>query len=324
MDSLKFNPPLKANEILVIDGGLSTQLEKYVGDVSDDPLWTARSLVERPEAVQQVHRDFVEAGARILLTATYQASLEGLAAHCGLKQAEALSVMGGSVRLARAAVDSCGLPRGHVLIGGSVGPYGACQHDGSEYTGAYLSSMTREALAAWHLPRVTALVKAGADFIAGETLPCWREALAVLDAVTSAGGFCPVWISFSLRDAVHLASGETIQAAVRMLRQHELYSRGRLFAVGFNCCEPGLVQGALEQVRAVSRDLPVVAYPNSGEKWDGEQHCWQGQPVQLTADLLASWLRLGLVAVGGCCRADAAAVAHIRSLLVQWYQQPSA
>jgi homocysteine S-methyltransferase len=210
MENLKFNPPLKANDVLVIDGGFSTQLEKYVGDVSHDPLWTARSLVERPEAVRQVHRDFVEAGARAILTATYQASPEGLSTHLGLDKAAAMAAMGHSVDLAREAIDSCAKPRGHVLVGGSVGPYGACQHDGSEYTGAYLTSMSREALVAWHIPRVTALVNAGADFIAAETLPCWREAVAVLDAVMSAGGFCPVWICFSLKDGEHLPSGQTI------------------------------------------------------------------------------------------------------------------
>ena len=321
MDCLKFNPPIKANDILVIDGGFSTQLEKYEGDVSSDPLWTARSLVERPEAVQQVHKDFVEAGARVLLTATYQASVEGLAKHGGLSKTEAVAAMGRSVGLARTAIDSCSQPRGYVLVGGSVGPFGACQHDGSEYTGAYLASMTREALASWHLPRVAALVKAGVDFIAGETLPCWREALAVLDAVLSCGGFCPVWTSFILRDEEHLASGETIQEAIRMLRRHELYARGRLFAVGFNCCDPSMVRGAVEHVRQVCRDLPVVAYPNSGETWDGEQHCWQGERTELTAAQLAGWLELGVVGVGGCCRVDASMVANLRSRLVQCYQK---
>jgi homocysteine S-methyltransferase len=321
MDSLKFSPPLKANDILVVDGGFSTQLEKYVGDVSQDPLWTARALVERPEAVQQVHRDFLEAGARVLLTATYQASTEGFGRHLGLSQPDALAAMARSVQLAQAAIDDCGKPRGHVLVGGSVGPYGACQHDGSEYTGAYLGAMTREALAAWHLPRVTALVQAGADFIAAETLPCWREALAVLDALVSAGGFTPAWTSFSLRDAQHLASGETIQEAVTQLRRHPLYSRSRLFALGFNCCDPAVVRGAVEQVRQACRDLPVVVYPNSGERWDGARHCWSGEPVELTADQLGDWLRLGVVAVGGCCRVDDKMLARLKSSLVKCLQQ---
>jgi homocysteine S-methyltransferase len=181
--------------------------------------------------------------------------------------------------------------------------------------------MTREALAAWHLPRVTALVQAGADFIAAETLPCWREALAVLDALVSAGGFTPVWTSFSLRDAQHLASGETIQEAVTQLRRHPLYSRSRLFALGFNCCDPAVVRGAVEQVRQACRDLPVVVYPNSGERWDGARHCWGGEPVELTADQLGDWLRLGVVAVGGCCRVDDKMLARLKSSLVKCLQK---
>jgi homocysteine S-methyltransferase len=320
MNSLKFNPPLKANDILVIDGGFSTQLEKYVGDVGSDPLWTARSLVERPEAVQQVHKDFLEAGARVLLTASYQASIQGFATHMGLNQTDAVGAIARSVSLAQAAIDDCGKPRGYVLVGGSVGPFGACQHDGSEYTGVYLDAMSCEELTAWHLPRVAALVQAGADFIAAETLPCWREALAVLDAVQSAGGFSPVWTSFSLRDEEHLASGQTIQEAVKQLRKHPLCSRGRLIAVGFNCCDPSAVLGAVEQVRKVSVDMPVVVYPNSGETWDGEQHSWRGQTADLTAAQLTDWLRLGVVGVGGCCRVDASQVARIKSALVKSLQ----
>ena len=48
-----------------------------------------------------------------------------------------------SARLAWAAVEDTGGVRGHSLVGGSVGPYGACLHDGSEYTGAYLRGEVR-------------------------------------------------------------------------------------------------------------------------------------------------------------------------------------
>ena len=63
-------------------------------------------------------------------------------------------------------------PRRHTpLIAGSVGPYGACQHDGSEYHGNYVDHMSSEELVKWHRPRVARLLEAGADILACETLP---------------------------------------------------------------------------------------------------------------------------------------------------------
>lgn len=57
------------------------------------------------------------------------------------------------------------------LIAGSIGPYGACQHDGSEYHGNYVDHMTQEQLAEWHRPRVAKLLECGVDLLACETLP---------------------------------------------------------------------------------------------------------------------------------------------------------
>ena len=63
--------------------------------------------------------------------------------------------------------DGQGLP----LVAGSVGPYGACLHDSSEYTGSYVDHVTPEELKAWHRPRMAALLEAGAHLLAIETIP---------------------------------------------------------------------------------------------------------------------------------------------------------
>ena len=69
---LIFSKPLEEGQYYVLDGGFSTQLSKYVSGVDDDPLWTARSLVNNKSEVVKVHRDFLAAGARIVLTSSYQ------------------------------------------------------------------------------------------------------------------------------------------------------------------------------------------------------------------------------------------------------------
>ena len=156
---LKIVAPLHQNEYYVLDGGFSTQLSRfevisfrggeefskhsvpifrYVKGVDTDPLWTARSLVDNAEAVRKVHRDFLTAGARIVLTCSYQVSGDLFKEELGLSRAETRDHIVNSARLAWAAVEDTGGVRGHSLVGGSVSPYGACLHDGSEYTGAYL------------------------------------------------------------------------------------------------------------------------------------------------------------------------------------------
>ena len=78
-------------------------------------------------------------------------------------------------------------------MAGSVGPYGAAQADGSEYRGDYGLSVTQ--LRAWHRPRIAALVEAGADVLACETIPCLAEAEALL--LELAGTGVPSWLSLT-------------------------------------------------------------------------------------------------------------------------------
>ena len=68
---------------------------------------------------------------------------------------------------------------GKVLIAGSIGPYGACQADGSEYTGEHLDKLSEEELISWHEPRVDALLEGAVDLFAIETQPSAKEALAI-------------------------------------------------------------------------------------------------------------------------------------------------
>ena len=57
------------------------------------------------------------------------------------------------------------------LIAGSVGPYGACLCDSSEYTGVYVDHVSQEEIREWHRPRIAALLEAGVDLLAMETIP---------------------------------------------------------------------------------------------------------------------------------------------------------
>ena len=85
----------------VLDGGLATELEARGHDLSDR-LWSARLLLSEPDAIEEVHLAYFRAGARVAITASYQASVEGFAA-AGLDRATALEAIRRSVELAQRA-----------------------------------------------------------------------------------------------------------------------------------------------------------------------------------------------------------------------------
>src|SRR4051812_29402962 len=148
-----------ATGAVVLDGGLATELERRGHDLSS-ALWSARLLADDPAAVLEAHRAFVNAGAEVVTTASYQASFEGFAA-VGVDPAGTRELLRRSVALARHAADEAadgGAAEGadgtrQVWVAASVGPYGAARADGSEYTGAYGDMLTVPALRRFHHDR---------------------------------------------------------------------------------------------------------------------------------------------------------------------------
>jgi homocysteine S-methyltransferase len=118
----------KCKRVTVIDGGFSTQLAKHVGsNIDGDPLWSARFNAVNPEAVIQSHLDFLEAGAEIILTNTYQASVEGYQQYLNLDYEQSIDLIKSTVKLAHVARDKyMNLNKGveRPLIFASIGPYG--------------------------------------------------------------------------------------------------------------------------------------------------------------------------------------------------------
>lgn len=302
---------------VLLDGGLSTELEARGHDVSS-ALWSARLLLDDPAAVVDAHAAFARAGAQVLTTASYQATLPGLAA-AGLGRADAERVITSSVALARAGHALAGSAGGG-WVAGSVGPYGAHLADGSEYTGAYLATgpgrVTESALRAHHRPHLELLAGAGADVLACETLPGAAEVEALLPELEALG--VPAWVSVSARldgdGAVRTRRGEPLGPVLAAAA-----SVGCVLGVGVNCVDPAAVRPALEQVGAL---LPagradravLVAYPNSGEAWDAGARAWSGVSGLSGGDGavdrgdddavrgVAEWLDAGARLVGGCCR----------------------
>jgi homocysteine S-methyltransferase len=285
---------------VVLDGGLSTELESRGCDVSS-ALWSARLLRDDPGAIVAAHAAFAAAGTQVATTASYQATVEGFAA-AGVDAAEARRLIASSVALAREG-------QGEGWVAGSVGPYGAMLADGSEYAGDYVADVGVAELRAFHRPRMELLAEAGADVLACETVPAAAEAEALIAEADALG--VPFWLSLTtVVDGVGLARtrrGE-LAADVFAMAAGSRYA----IAVGVNCTEPAAVLPAVHA--AATTDLPVVVYPNSGERWEAVDRRWAG-PAARPADDVPAWLAAGARLIGGCCRVRPAQIAAIAAAL---------
>ena len=284
--------------VVVLDGGTSTALHQ-AGHALDDAMWTARLLVDDPEALVAVHASFLAAGAQVVTTASYQLAAESLAAS-GRDPAELDALLARSVELARQAVDHHRTSRGGArrLVAASVGPYGAVLADGSEYRGGY--GLSEEALVAFHAPRVAALVAAGADVLACETCPSAIELAALARVLAEVS--TPAYVSVTLgADGTTTAEGQPLMDAFA-----PLLGRPNVIGVGVNCCPPELVGPALELLAGAG--LPLVVKPNIGERYDATTRRWlPADPAAPGADRppatveVGAWIAAGARLIGGCC-----------------------
>lgn len=314
------------SEIQVLDGGFSTQLTTHVGEKIDgDPLWTARFLVTNSNAVFATHLDFLRAGADIIQTNTYQATIDGFVKYLGVNENESLEIIRKAVGYAKDAVnvysreikDDASATNRKPLIAGSCGPYGACLHDGSEYTGSYGTRVSREFLVDWHRPRVHALLEEGVDLLALETIPCEREADAVIDLLREFPD-ARAWLSFSCRDdGKSLADGSNFQETAMRCYKNAL--PGQIVAIGVNCIAPQRVTTLLKDINLNNTDdfIPLIVYPNSGEKYIISEGWTKEEETPPLREFIDEWLDLGVRYIGGCCRTHATDIKQIRSKVDQ-------
>jgi S-methylmethionine-dependent homocysteine/selenocysteine methylase len=292
---------------LVLDGGLSNQLEAQGADLRD-PLWSARLLADDPAEITRAHAAYYAAGAQVVISSSYQASFQGFATR-GIDQAKAALLLRRSVELAREAeLSAAAADRratggtaepGPRWVAASIGPYGAVLADGSEYRGRYGLSVAD--LEAFHAPRLETLIGARPDVLAMETIPDTDEARALLNLVRGTGAAC--WLSFSVVGRKTRAGRPLAEAFAPAADVDEV------IAVGVNCCAPQDVLAAVEIAGSAS-GKPVVVYPNSGESWDAKARAWREEST-FDAGLVRSWIDAGARLIGGCCRVGPDAIRQV-------------
>jgi homocysteine S-methyltransferase len=307
-----FRPFLEDRGFVVLDGALATELERR-GAMLDDPLWSAKTLLESPELIEGVHYDYFVAGADVGTSASYQATFQGFAKR-SLDRESAERLLRLSVELVCRARDRFWSERARrpgrrrPLVAASIGCYGAFLHDGSEYRGDYGLSLVE--LMDFHRRRLEVLSDAGADLFAFETIPSLLEAEAIVRLLDEGLDLTPAWVSFSCRSATEVSHGEPFAECLGLAA-----SSPRVVGVGINCTPPRLVSSLLRSAKAPTDEVLLV-YPNSGEIWDGATHRWiAGEPFPSFLELVSEWYRLGARVLGGCCRTTPADIAELRRRL---------
>jgi len=312
---------------LILDGGMATQLESR-GHSLNDALWSARLLCDAPDEIAAVHRDFLEAGADIVTSASYQATIAAFT-QTMLDRTAAIDLIQRSVELAirerdafleENSSDKVFSPEcisllsapswfdreGRLkrpLVAASVGPYGAFLANGSEYTGDY--DLDEAGLIEFHRERWHLFLECGPDLMLCETIPSITEAYA-LAKVAAETPEIPTWISFGCRDALHLNDGTPIAKCASFLN-----SQTHIKAIGVNCTAPQHVSGLIDSIRSTSQKA-ILVYPNSGEVYDACSKTWSGERDATDFAIAAvEWQQHGANIIGGCCRTGPG---HIRAL----------
>ena len=287
---MTFQQWINEQDIVILDGSMSRLLEEQGLEINHR-LWTALALVEQPEAIYQVHKQYFDAGANVAITASYQATVKSFE-DVGYSEKQAIAYIERSVTLAKKAKqDSKG---GQAKwIAGSIGPYGAYLSDGSEYTGAY--QISDYELKDFHEERIKALIASGVDVLAIETIPRLDELRVILNIIAVIN--FPVWVSISLKDTQHLANGDSLTDFQQLVEQDQ-----NVIAYGINCVSPQLVAPVIENL-SVAATKPLVAYPNSGAIFDAVTKTWSEEisVEQVFSTDARCWHQKGAKLIGGCC-----------------------
>jgi len=316
---------LAAEKILVLDGAMGTMLQAghptaadfNGGEFASHPVPLAGDNdvlnITRPDLVKSVHRAYLEAGADIIETNTFNSNYFSQLDY-GL-QDRVYDLAFAGTRNAREVADEFTArdPSKPRLVAGSVGPTGRTAGMSSDVEDPAARNVTFDELAATYRTAMEAMLDAGADLILIETvfdtLNCKAALFAAEDAMASRGRDVPVMVSATLSDASgRLLSGQCAEAFLISVSHARC-----LFSVGFNCA-----LGA-EELRphiaemAAKSPFLVSAHPNAGLP-DVEGKYTQ-TPEQMAAVIrsLADAGQLNIA--GGCCGTTPAHIAAIARVL---------
>ena len=275
--------------VTILDGGMGGEIQRRLPGAGHG-LWSAKALIEAPELVVELHREYIASGADVITTNTYSTVPSYLAKGGMADRAEELTNL--AARLARQAADAAD---GHVLVAGSLPPLDE----------SYRADLVPSEDAAQ--PVYRRMVRAMADHVdlyLCETMSSVREAHGAATAAIEHGRGKPVYVSWTLDEApgAGLRSGETVTEA------HAALSHLDVAAFLFNCTHPEAIEAGIRELRSLT-DKPIGCYPNrlnrvpAGWTLDNEQDIGvrEDLPVELYVKAIERSIDNGATIVGGCC-----------------------
>lgn len=274
--------------ITILDGGMGGELIRREITPRGE-LWSAQALLEAPETVLELHKDYIAAGARIIITNTY-ATIPSYLGKLGLEDRfEELAILAG--KLARQAADEA---PDQVLVAASLPPLDE----------SYRPDLAPADDVALPIYRTLAgALEPFADLFICETMSCVRESVNAARAAKEVAPNRPRYVSWTLAEepGKGLRSGETIADAVAAIEEFDV--SGLLF----NCTSPEAISQGLRELRQLTQ-LPIGAYPNrisipSG--WTLDNEVPTGLRTDLNVDAFCNfaeeWAAEGATIIGGCC-----------------------
>lgn len=274
--------------ITILDGGMGGEIQRRVPEAAHG-LWSATVLIDNPEMVTEIHREYIAAGATVIITNTYS-TIPSYLGKGGLAH-RYVELTEKAARLAREAAPE----GGGVLVAGSLPPMS------ESYRPDLIPDAEESA------PVYRNMVQAMADHVdlfLCETMASAEEAHTAAKAALDAGGGKPVYVSWTLNEkpGAGLRSGETVA---------EAFARLEGLAVDaflFNCTHPEAIEVALAELAPLT-EKPLGCYPNRlavvPEGWTLDNEVVTGPRKDLPCDLyVASIMRCidaGATIVGGCC-----------------------
>lgn len=267
---------------LILDGATGTELNRRGVDTGL-PLWSANALMNDRDAniLQQIHEDYLHAGADIITTNTFRTHRRALAPSGNADRS--LELTRHAVDIARAAITNIPSDKPR-FIAGSISTLEDC----------YRPDLVPpdDQLRTEHSERIHHLVECSVDLILIETINTIREALIMAKLATITG--TPVIVSFVCNKDGNLLSGETVTDAAR-----EILPLG-ISAIGVNCGPtPNLAKPLTELQVACGKDFPLIAYGNIG--YADEKIGWvntDSENPKIYCEHASHW---PAKIIGGCC-----------------------
>ena len=317
--------------ILLLDGGFGTMVQgyglgeaEYRGERFRDwsvPLKGCNDLLAltRPEVVREIHEKYLQAGADIIETDSFNANAVSLRDY-GL-EACAGEMARAAAAVARAAADAATArnPQKPRFVAGSMGPTNRTASMSADVANPASREITFRELVDAYTTQAQGLLDGGVDILLVETVFDTLNAKAALYAIDllaeRLGREIPVMVSGTLADASgRTLSGQTVEAFYASV------SHARLLSVGFNCAYGARqLMPYLERLAAVA-EFRISAHPNAG--LPNVMGGYDETPEMFARDV-GEYMRRGLVnIVGGCCGTTPAHIFELAKIAGNYAPRP--